>query len=84
MCKWVFSPASAVTRPGLVMSGSSVGRSDTVPVFEPPLYQYSATSEIDGWVWARVSTQPSAFRQKRAAASTLSLFSTSLAEPPFQ
>jgi hypothetical protein len=84
MCRWVFSPPAAGTEPGLVMSGSSDGRSDTVVVLEPPLYQCSATSEIDGWACARLSTQPRAALQKRAGFSTLSLLTTLAVLLPFQ
>jgi hypothetical protein len=60
MCRWVFSPERAGTEPALLIFGSSVGRNDTVPVLEPPLYQCSATSASDGWLCARSSTQPAA------------------------
>lgn len=73
MCRWLL-PAPG-TWPVFDMSSIS-GRSDTVPVLEPPLYQYSATSASDGSVCARVSRQPFSRVQKRAGLTVLSLLTT--------
>ena len=83
MCRRVFSPGAAGTRPGLLKS-SRAGRSELTAVFEPPLYQYSAMSASEFALCALGSTQPFERRQKRAALSRLSLFTTSAAGLPFQ